>query len=109
MVRAETVFTIRELKTEKSAEVKPAKTPRNKPSLYSKSNEKMIYNPSSTTRPSSTSYFLICVLLNHGSSNAAQSELVAKPTRLTDTFETLAEPKNAIQWKETIKPMAISL
>ena len=50
--------------------------------------------------------FLKGVLLNIGSSTAVQSELVANPTRLTETFETRAASKNATQCTPTMQPMS---
>src|SRR5688572_22545335 len=97
MLRADTRFTILELKTENKAEVKPASMPSSNPSLYSKSKEKIMYRPAMTISPSNSSYFFIRLLLNQGSRSAAQSELVANPTRLTDTFDTRADPKKASQ------------
>src|SRR6187549_1235253 len=109
MVKAGTYLTILELNTENNAEVNPATTPRKSPSLYWKSKEKITYKPNNTTRPSINSNFFTRVLLNQGSSSAAHREFVANPTRLTETFAILADPKNATQWKATMKPMRISL
>src|SRR5688572_12118989 len=104
MVRDETCFTSLELKTPNNADVNPATTPRKRPYLYWKSNEKMMYKPTSTIRPKTSSYFFSLVLLNQGSSKAAHSELVANPTRLTETLATLADPKNASQCRATMHP-----
>src|SRR5688500_15562811 len=97
MVREEIRFTIFEFRTENSADVKPDTIPRNNPNLYWKSNENMMYSPDSTRTPITISYFLNRVLLNQGSSRAVHKEFVAKPTRLTDTFDTRPETKKEIQ------------
>ena len=109
MVYAEMFFTILEFSIANIAEVNPDNTPRNRPNGYWKSNEKIMYNPKITTKPKIISNFFIEVLLNNGSNTAVHNELVAKPTRLTETFDTRADSKNASQWMATINPMTIRL
>src|SRR5688572_10001147 len=100
-------FTNLEFEIAKIAEVNPDNTPRNRPHGYWKSNEKIMYSPKITTKPKTNSNFFMEVLLNNGSNNAVHKELVANPTRLTETFETRADSKKATQWMATINPMPI--
>ena len=102
-------FTILEFRIANMAEVKPDNTPRKRPNGYWKSNEKIMYSPKITTRPKINSNFFTEVLLNNGSNIAVHKELVANPTRLTDTFDTRADSKKASQWMATINPIPIRL